>query len=82
MARSYFDRVPAIIDAEGSLVPDVPAGTDWVGATDGSTYLLMTPGQSVPNGRSRTPDRQVEVAAQAMSVPVRDPLDVWKIRGQ
>src|SRR5690606_11009248 len=84
VAMHYY-RVRTVTDERGRKRPDVPAGTPWVGNTDGEWYLIKTPVELSTNRNCQRcqpiPDA-VEATAQDLGLEPRDPLDVWAIMGE
>ncbi|GEM_PF-6250080 len=84
-----FYTVPVIIDRDGLMSPDLPAGTEYCcsyGVVNHETVAMVrTPallGQRTGRTR-RTNEQEVTDAMREMgsNLPERDPIDRWRIGG-
>lgn len=83
MLRYYVVPVIADPDVEGAVRPDVPAGTDLVGSTNGTTYLIATTGDLGGHGSAvrKLPDPALRNAAEQSGLRFRDVV-AWRVRGE
>lgn len=60
--------------------PDVPAGTSWVGNTDGSDYLIATPANlsETAKRKRQLPRPALEAAAKARGLRYED-VSRWRV---
>lgn len=74
----YYIIYPVLGDgtSENPRRPDVPAGTSWVGADHGTTYLLASP-TAIP-GETALTEAQLAAECEARGLTLAD-VQTWNV---
>lgn len=69
--------------ADDPFRPDLPAGTSWVGNTDGTDYLIATPADlsDTTKRKRRLPEPPLREAAEARGFRYED-VTTWRVHAK